>query len=106
MPLLTTWFGSFLLDGGTVVEKRLFPMEAGAPADRLAVVEDWKVLAEERELMSRADEVFVIETRLQRAGGNRTTGRPPFLQPQDFGYRRHPPHAALGEPAERRMRQA
>jgi len=106
MLLLTTWFGSFLLDEGTVVEKRLFPIEAGALADRLALVEDWKVLAEERDLMSRADEVFVIETRLERAGGNRTTVRPPFLKPEDYGYGRDLLHAAMVELAKRRMRKA
>src|SRR5438128_11884922 len=103
MLLLTTWFGSFLLDDGTVVEKRLFPMEAGALADRLAAVEDWKVLAEQRELMSRADDVFVIETRLERAGGNRTTVRPPFLNLQDFGYRRDLPHPRMLDLAEREV---
>jgi len=106
MLLLTTWFGSFLLDDGTVVEKRLFPIEAGALADRLALVEDWNVLAEERDLMSRADEVFVIETRLERAGGNRTTVRPPFLKPEDYGYGRDLLHAAMVELAKRRMRKA
>jgi nucleolar protein 56 len=106
MLLVTTWFGSFLLDDGAVVEKRLFPMEPGALADRLALVEDWKVLAEERDLMSRVDEVFVIETRLERAGGNRTTVRPPFLKPEDFGYGRDLLHAAMVELAKRRMRKA
>jgi len=95
MLLLTTWFGSFLLDEGTVVDKRLFPMDANALADRLVFVEDWKVLDEERDLMSRADEVFVTEPRLERAGGNRTTVRPPFLKPEDFGYGRELLHAAM-----------
>src|SRR3989449_4815897 len=94
MLLLTTWFGSFLLDDGTVVEKRLFPMEAGALADRLAGVGDWKVLSEEREMMSRAGEGFVIETPLQRAGGDPTTGRPPFLKPEDFGFERSEEHTS------------
>jgi nucleolar protein 56 len=106
MLLLTTWFGSFLLDDGTVVEKRLFPTEPAAIADRLALVEDWKILAEERDLMGRADEVFVIETRLERAGGNRTTERPPFLKPEDFGFGRDLLHAAMVELAKRRMRKA
>jgi len=106
MLLLTTWFGSFLLDEGTVVDKRLFPMDANALADRLVLVEDWKVLDEERDLMSRADEVFVIEPRLERAGGNRTTVRPPFLKPEDFGYGRELLHAAMVQLAKRRMRKA
>ena len=44
MLLVTTWFGSFLLDDGKVVHQRLFPKDADALADRLVRVEDWKVL--------------------------------------------------------------
>src|SRR2546422_1027488 len=106
MLLLTTWFGSFLLDEGTVVDKRLFPMDPNGLADRLAQIEDWKVLDEERDLMARADEVFVIEPRLERAGGNRTTVRPPFLKPEDFGYGRELLHGAMVQLAKRRMRKA
>src|SRR5207245_11579187 len=40
MLLLTTWFGSFWLDDATVGEKRLFPMEPAALADRVALAED------------------------------------------------------------------
>src|SRR5207247_10597249 len=101
-----TWVGPVLRGEPTGVEKRLFPMERAALADRLALVEDWKVLPEERDLMSRAAEVFVIETRLERAGGNRTTVRPPFLKPEDFGYGRDLLHAAMVELAKRRMRKA
>src|SRR5437899_12194020 len=106
MLLFTTWFGSFLLDEGTVVDKRLFPMDPNALADRLAQVEDWRVLDEERDLMTRADEVFVTEPRLERAGGNRTTVRPPFLKPEDFGYGRELLHGAMVQLAKRRMRKA
>ncbi len=106
MLLVTTWFGSFLLDDGKVVHQRLFPKEADGLADRLVRVEDWKVLDEERELMSIAEEVFVTEPRLERAGGNRTSQRPPFLKPEEFGYGRDLLHAAMVELAKRRMRRA
>lgn len=106
MLLLTTWFGSFLLDGDQIVHQRIFPKDAAALADRLAVVEDWKVLDEERELMALAGDVFVVEPRLERAGGNMTTERPPFLKPEDFGFGRELLHAAMVELAKRRMRKA
>jgi nucleolar protein 56 len=106
MLLLTTWFGTFLLDDGTIVHKRLFPKDASALADRLVRVEDWKLLDEEGELMSLAEEVFVVESRLERAGGNRTSQRPPFLKPEDFGYDRDLLHAAMVELGKRRMRKA
>ncbi len=106
MLLLTTWFGSFLLDGDRIVEHRAFPKDAAALADRLALVEDWKVLDEERALMALADEVFVVEPRLERAGGHRTTERAPFLKPEDFGYGRDLLHAAMVDLAKRRLRKA
>ncbi len=106
MLLLTTWFGSFLLDGDKIVHERLFPLDPARLADRLALVEDWKVLDEERELMGLADEVFVVEPRLERAGGNRTNESPPFLKSEDFGYGRDLLHAAMVDLAKRRMRKA
>ncbi len=106
MLLLTNWFGSFLLEGDRIVEQRIFPKDAAALADRLALVEDWKVLDEERDLMALAGDVFVVEPRLERAGGHMTTERPPFLKPEAFGFERELLHAAMVELAKRRMRKA
>ena len=106
MLLQTTWFGSFLLDEGTVVEQRLFPKDPNALADRLAKVEDWKVLEEERELLDWADEVFVLEPRLERAGGHFSSERPTFLKPEEFGFDRGLLHDGMVELAKRRMRKA
>lgn len=102
----TTWFGTFLLDEGTVVQERLFPRDPKALAERLAIVEDWKVLDEERELMGLADEVFVTEPRLERAGGRFSKERPPFLDPARFGFDPSLLHAAMVELAKRQMRKA
>jgi len=106
MLLQTTWFGTFLLDEDRVVHERLFPKDAKALAERLATVEDWKVLDEERELMSLADEVFVTEPRLERAGGRFSTEKPPFLDPARFGFDRTLLHAAMVELAKHQMRKA
>lgn len=106
MQLLTTWFGSFLIDEGTVVHHRLFPKDADAIAERLGRIEDWKVLDEERDLMSLADEVFVVEPRLERAGGNLTKARGPFLDPAAFGYPPELLHAAMLRLARVRIRRA
>ena len=106
MLLVTTWFGSFLVDEGAVVEKRLFPKDPEALADRLALVEDWKVLPEERELMAAHPEAFVTEPRLERAGAPMTSGRAEFLRPEAFGYDRALLHAAMIRLARRQMRKA
>lgn len=106
MLLVTTWFGTFLLDEGKTVHQRLFPKDATDLADRLAQVEDWQVLAEERELLALADEVFVTEPRLERVGGRFSSEKPPFIDPAVFGYDRTLLHGAMVELAKRRMRRA
>lgn len=106
MLLVTTWFGSFLLEDGKVVQQRLFPKDVKALADRLAIVEEWKTLDEERELMATVEGVFVLEPRLERAGGNLSPERPPFLAPEDFGFDRTLLHAAMVDLAKRRIRKA
>jgi len=106
MLLVTTWFGTFLVDEGKVIEARLFPKDPEGLAGRLALAEDWKVLPEERELMAAHPEAFVAEPRLERAGGNLTTVRAGFLRPEDFGYDRGLLHAAMLSLARRRMRKA
>ncbi len=106
MLLHTTWFGSFLLDEGKVVQERLFPKDPRALADRLARVEDWKVLDEERELMALVAEVFVTEPRLERAGGRFTAERAPFLDAEAYGFDRTLLHAAMVDLAKRKVRKA
>jgi nucleolar protein 56 len=104
--LLTTWFGSFLLEDGKVVKQALFPRDPRAIAERMALVEDWKVLDEERRLLEGLEEYFVTEPRLERAGGIMTTERPPFLDPEAFDYGRQLLHDAMVSFAEARMRRA
>src|SRR2546425_900017 len=106
MLLVTTWFGTFLVDEGKVIEKRLFERDPEALAGRLALVEDWKVLPEERELMAAHPEAFVTEPRLERAGGHMTSARAEFLRPEDFGYDRALLHSAMLALARRQMRKA
>lgn len=106
MLLLTTWFGSFLLEGDRVMAQRLFPKDPQAIAHRLRAVEEWKPLEEERQLVLGLPEYFVVEPRLERMGGNMLEGRPPFLDPQAFGYDRQLLHEAMVRVAEARMRRA
>lgn len=106
MLLLTTWFGSFLLDDVRIVEHRLFPKEPKALAERMAIVEDWKVLPEERELLAMGEAPYVSEPRLERAGGHLTSERPPFLSSEVFGFDRNLLHAAMVELGKLRLRAA
>src|SRR3989441_1304491 len=106
MLLVTTWFGTFLVEEGKVIEKRLFERDPEALAGRLALVEDWKAPPEGGELMAAPREAFVTEPRLERAGGTGTSARPGFLRPEDFGYDRGLLHAAMLALARRQMRRA
>ncbi len=106
MLLVTTWFGTFLVDEDRVIEKRLFPKDPEGLADRLALVEDWKVLPEERELMAAHPEAFVSEPRLERAGAPMSSARAAFLRPEAFGYDRTLLHGAMLRLARRQMRKA
>ena len=106
MHLVTTWFGSFLLDQGRVVKQVLFPPNPEEIARRLRLIEDWKVLDEERNLLGAAPEVFVSEPRLERAGGKMIAGPPPFLRAEDFGFDRGLLHRAMVSVAKAQMRRA
>lgn len=106
MRLVTTWFGSFLLDEERVAKSAPFPKDAAEIARRLRLVEDWKVLDEERELLRAAPEVFVSEPRLERAGGRMTSSPAPFLNAEEHGFDRALLHAAMVALARLRMRAA
>jgi nucleolar protein 56 len=104
--LVTTWFGSFLLEDGKVVKAALFPKDPGAIADRLQRVEDWQALDEERQLVAGLDEYFVHEPRLERIGGSMVHEEAPFIAPEDHGFDRALLHEAMMVLGKRRVRKA
>lgn len=75
MLLVTTWFGTFLLDDGDLVEAQPFPEEADAVAQRLRAVREGRLLDEERSLAP--DEGFqVADERLAALEGATLERRP------------------------------
>lgn len=104
MHLITTWFGSFIVEEGKVVEQKLFPQDPKAIADRLSRIAEWEVLEEERSLLAGKMEVFVSELRLERAGGRYSKERMEFLQPETFGFPKELLHQAMLELGRRTMR--
>ncbi|MGM0510797.1 MAG: NOP5/NOP56 family protein [Thermoplasmatota archaeon] len=67
--LHTTWFGSFLVENGEVIEKKLFPEDVKELAERRYKKENGEVLDEEIELVESGDtEVGVLEDRLSGIG--------------------------------------
>lgn len=86
MYLITTWFGSFLLDDGKVSDSKLFPKDANEIADRLIRVEDFKPLKEEKELARGLDDFFVVEKRLEKMGGSYSPEELDSPKPEDFDF--------------------
>jgi len=74
MLLVTTWFGTFLLDGKQVADSVLFPKEAKELAARLRKMEKGEVLDEERGLAQKFEsegkgrKLEVLDRRLSSLG--------------------------------------
>lgn len=85
MKLITTWFGTFLLDDdGQIAEKSLFPKDTKEIAARLQTMENGEILPEEEELVSGRP-VIVREKRLELLG-ELVSFEEPGLPPEDFGF--------------------
>ncbi len=85
MKLITTWFGTFLLDDDDqVAEKSLFPSVAKEVAVRLQTLEKGEILPEEEELVGGRP-VIVREKRLELLG-ELVSFEEPNLPPEDFGF--------------------
>ncbi|MBM4248797.1 MAG: ribosomal biogenesis protein [Euryarchaeota archaeon] len=68
MLLVTTWFGSFLVDGKQVADSRLFPKEAKEIARRLRLMERGELLEEEKALAFAHKGFSVADSRLRSLG--------------------------------------
>ncbi len=104
MYLVTTWFGSFVIDNGEIVKSNLFPKQADAIAKRMARVEDFKTLKEEEQLAESLDEFFVLEKRLEKIGGTYTQEEMELPRPEDHGFDRSLLRDAMMEIAKKRLR--
>jgi nucleolar protein 56 len=78
MLLVTTWFGSFLMDGKQVISSRPFPKDVKEIAERLRKIDRGEVLDEERQLAAEGRDIEVFDDRL-RALGRFSDGRAPAL---------------------------
>jgi nucleolar protein 56 len=106
MYLVTTWFGSFLIDDEEIVEKRLFPDDKEEIAQRLIRVENWKMLREENELVKNLEEFFVVERRLEKIGGTYSHEELDLPKPEDHGFDKSLLRDAMIEVAKKRLRKA
>ena len=85
MRLVTTWFGTFILDDdGQIVEKTLFPRDVEEIAARLRAMDRGEILAEEEELAGGRT-LAVREKRLELLGSYDKFEQP-VIEPADFGF--------------------
>lgn len=85
MRLVTTWFGTFILDDeGQLVRQTPFPKEVAEIAKRLRTIDEGQILAEEEELAGDMD-VLVREKRLELLG-DYVLFEEPDLDPEKFGF--------------------
>ncbi|UCD92399.1 MAG: ribosomal biogenesis protein [Methanobacteriota archaeon] len=107
MYLVTTWFGSFLLDDGEVSAEKLFPKDKDEIAERLIKVEDYEALKEEKELAKGLDEFFVLEKRLEkRMGGTYSPMEVDLPKPEYYDFDKSLLRDAMIEVAKKRLRKA
>lgn len=95
MMIVTTWFGTFLLDEGGVVKSNIFPKNAGEIAHRMKAVTEGSVLEEERMLAEGLRDFMVTDQRLTGLGGELVEGSMPDIDPGDYGFSRDLLHEAM-----------
>jgi len=84
--LHTTWFGSFLVENGEVIEKKLFPKDVKELAERRYKKESGEVLDEEVELAEGCDtEVGVLEDRASDLGVL-VDKEVPNIEPEEYSF--------------------
>jgi len=83
--LITKWFGCFLCEEGRILDKRLFPKDAGQISERLAVMQRGGTLPEEQELAQDKKKLFVADRR-QALLGKPALFDSSFIKASMFGY--------------------
>lgn len=67
--LITTWFGSFLWKDNEISKSELFPKNSEEIAKRLKLIEEGKILYEEKKIAESEKNFNVNESRLLKIGG-------------------------------------
>ncbi len=88
MYLITKWFGVFLCDNKSIIEKILFPKNEKEIVKRLLKINNQEILNEEKKITKNKN-VIINEKRLQKIGNYKPTDS--FFKkfkiiPEDFGF--------------------
>lgn len=103
--LYTTWFGTFLIQNGNVVDARLFPKDAGEIAERRGRLKKGEILPEEREIVkSLQGKVRVYSKRLSEFGDTALDAEVQ-IEPEDYSYDMSLLQEALRIEGEKRLKE-
>jgi len=84
--LFTTWFGSFIIEDGEVIDKELFPEQPGEIAKRKSQMEEGEILKEEKRLIDGLEtEPSVVTERLSEFGNFKNIEEVE-IDPEDYSY--------------------
>ncbi len=104
--LYTTWFGSFILKDGEVIDKELFPKQPTEIAKRKSQIEEGELLSEEETLIERIEtEPSVITDRLADFGELKDIEEIK-IDPEDYSYSDALLQKALQELGRRKIRES
>ncbi len=104
--LHTTWFGTFLVEEGDIVDKELFPKDAEVIAEKKERKEKGEILEEEKLLSERHDEDFyVTEERLSVLGPVKKDHRVD-IKPQEHSFSEDLLHQALRLLGKRKIKES
>ncbi|MBQ6547931.1 MAG: hypothetical protein IJL79_03185 [Candidatus Methanomethylophilaceae archaeon] len=92
--LITKWFGCFLCEENKILDKRLFPKDADAIAEKLALMQRGGTLPEEQELVEGKSKMFVSDRR-QALLGKPMFFDSSFITAEMFGYSDQLMHDAM-----------
>ncbi|MFW5952545.1 MAG: NOP5/NOP56 family protein [Candidatus Natronoplasma sp.] len=84
--LHTTWFGSFIIEDGDVIDKELFPKRPSEIAKRKSQMDKGEVLKEEKKLMDRHENEISVSTERLSDFADVKYIEEIEIDPQDYSY--------------------
>jgi len=104
--LHTTWFGSFIIKDGEVIDQELFPKQPSEIAERKSQMEEGEILMEEEKLIERIETApLVTSDRLVDFGELKEIGVIE-IDPEDYSYSDDLLQKALQELGRRKIKES
>ncbi|MBS3781020.1 MAG: hypothetical protein KGY66_00240 [Candidatus Thermoplasmatota archaeon] len=104
--LHTTWFGSFIIEDGEVIDKELFPKNPSEIAKRKYRKEQGEVLEEEKSLIDRLKGEYSVSSKRLSDFGEVKDAIEPEISPEDHSYNEELLQKALQELGRKKIRES